>query len=264
MKILLPTDHSEHSFKAICYTIELLGDGHEWALLNSYQTPHGGAGMLVKINHILVEQSKEELGAFAKRLKERFTEIDFKLYSEEGEVTHCVNVLSKDFDLVALGTTGASGLKEVLMGSVAAKVVEHSRLPVLAIPAAVVFKGFNTIAIADDRAPVNNTTAVEFIKPLLAQHQPEVRLVHVSKKDGVEFSSSSTGLDAYFSDYNPSYDVVRDADISKGLMLFNKTNNVDLLVMLQRKESALLKWLMVSTSEEMTMHAKVPILVLKD
>jgi nucleotide-binding universal stress UspA family protein len=39
------------------------------------------------------------------------------------------------FDLIVLGTIGKSGLKRFLLGSVAEKVVRHSHVPVLVVPA---------------------------------------------------------------------------------------------------------------------------------
>ena len=39
------------------------------------------------------------------------------------------------FDLIVMGTIGKSGLKRFLLGSVAAKVVRHSHVPVLVVPA---------------------------------------------------------------------------------------------------------------------------------
>jgi nucleotide-binding universal stress UspA family protein len=40
------------------------------------------------------------------------------------------------FDLIVMGTIGKSGLKRFLLGSVAEKVVRHSHVPVLVVPAA--------------------------------------------------------------------------------------------------------------------------------
>jgi len=38
--------------------------------------------------------------------------------------------------LIVMGTTGASGLKEVMLGSVASGVIQHAQCAVIAVPAA--------------------------------------------------------------------------------------------------------------------------------
>ena len=268
MRILLPTDHSDNSFKAIRYCMEFLGSGHEWVLLNTYQPPHGGASLMVKIVDIMARQSKEELTAFTKKVQSEFDPAEYPLtsLSESGPVLHCIDYLCDrtHYDLIALGTTGASGLKEVLMGSVAANIVEKSKVPVLAIPSAAKYNGLNTLAVADDLAPVNNTQAIAFMLPTIERHKPALKLVHVSSKKNMAYDSSTSGIDELFSNFKPSYHISNDTDIARGLRKFNKENKVDILILLQRKESAFLKWLIVSTSEEMAMHARVPLLVLKD
>lgn len=221
--------------------------------------------MMVKIDDILSKQSLEELASFAERLNSEFPNNELELISEEDDVAHAVNVVASKngFDMVALGTTGASGLKEVIMGSVAAKVVEHSKVPVLAIPASANFQGLNKVVVASDLRPVNAPDPARVLFPLLELHHPELTMVHVSKRE-TGFGPSQDGIDSLFSTYQPKFHKIEDSDIARGIMAFNRANGTDLTVMLQRRESAFIKWLMVSTSEEMAMHAKVPLLVLKD
>ncbi|MBK6549167.1 MAG: universal stress protein [Flavobacteriales bacterium] len=49
-----------------------------------------------------------------------------------------------------MGTQGASGVKEVFMGTNTADVIKHSRLPVLAVPEQARHTGSTRIVLADD------------------------------------------------------------------------------------------------------------------
>lgn len=268
MKILLPTDFSDNSYNAISYTMELMGAGHEWTLLHCYNTPHAGARISMKINDILAEQSKNELAQFEQRVKSGADPVKYpiKTMSEHGEVVQIVDILAKreGYEFIALGTTGASGLKEVLFGSVASKVIEHSRLPVLAIPGTSKFHGLNKMAVADDLGGVNNKDAAWIALQLIDLHHPEVKMVTVSTEADGKLDTSGSEIDGLFSSEERTRHLVEHTDISKGLRMFNKEQEIDMIAMLHRKESGFVEWLTVSTAEEMAMHVRIPLLVIKD
>ena len=269
MKILLPTDFSDNSYNAISYAMELMGAGHEWTLLHCYHTPHAGARISMKINDILAEQSKSELAQFEQRVKAGSDPIKYpiKTMSEHGEVIQVVDMLAKreGYEFIAMGTTGASGLKEVLFGSIASKVIEHSRLPVLAVPASAEFHGLGKLAVADDLESVSNKDAAWIALQLIDAYDPKVILVTVSSKGGEnEFKKGGSDIDDLFSSAaKRSHHVVEHRDISKGLRMFNKEQEIDMIVMLHRKESGFVEWLTVSTAEEMAMRVRIPLLVIK-
>ena len=267
MKILLPTDFSKNSLDAIFYSMELFGAGHNWTLLNCFHTPHAGARVMVKIDDILAESSVRDLDVIEKKIRQKFNENDYpiQVISEHGEVVRCIDIMvdQHKYDLITLGTKGASGLKEVFMGSFASKVVEHADLPVLAIPELAVYKGLNRLAVADDEETVKNNDCAKLVNELIDMHQPKIMMVNVSTKEGDVYEPSGIGIDGLLAKHERSHHNVKHNDIAKGLRQFNADNQIDLLVMLHRKESAFMEWLTTSTSEDMAMHARVPILALK-
>ncbi len=53
-------------------------------------------------------------------------------------------------DIVVMGTHGASGITELILGSNTASVIEKAPVPVLAIPANAVYTGINNVVYAYD------------------------------------------------------------------------------------------------------------------
>ncbi|MDC1211866.1 universal stress protein [bacterium] len=53
-------------------------------------------------------------------------------------------------DLIVMGTTGATGFKEIMLGSVASGVIQHAHCPVLAVPNSEKFGVPTNILLAAD------------------------------------------------------------------------------------------------------------------
>lgn len=244
-----------------------MGAGHEWTLVHCYHTPHAGASMLMKINDILAEQSRNDLTQFEQKVKAKFDQGQYplKAMSEHGEVVQIVDILAKreEYDFIAMGTTGASGLKEVLFGSVASKVIEQSKLPVLAVPGAAEFRGLKKVAVADDLEKVEDKDAAWIALQLIDHHNSELHMVTVSSDGDGDLNTSGSEIDDLFSSVKRSHHVVKNSEVSEGLRQFNKEQDINMMVMLHRKESGFVEWLTVSTSEEMAMRVRIPLLVIK-
>ncbi|RMG83540.1 MAG: universal stress protein, partial [Bacteroidetes bacterium] len=127
-KILLPTDFSENSLKSIEYAINLFKEETvEYFLLNAYMPPQAGAAMLVSIDDILKEDSIKNLRKLHRKLSEKYNELKFEMSYEsvKGTLEYGVQYMVRNYgvDLIVMGTKGASGVKEVLVGSNTAEVV---------------------------------------------------------------------------------------------------------------------------------------------
>ncbi|CAN5532599.1 hypothetical protein BH23BAC1_BH23BAC1_33470 [soil metagenome] len=72
--------------------------------------------------------------------------------SSTGLLDENIKALSEelDIDLVVMGTTGATGLKEVFLGSNTSHAIENLDCPVLAIPEHTKFSPINKIFYATD------------------------------------------------------------------------------------------------------------------
>ena len=137
-KIIVPIDFSEHSE----YALEAASN-----IARKYHSELIVLHMLELSNAIITAGSNalnEEAVFYLKLAEKKFETFLDKPYLEGLEVTPIIkhfkvwselNEVAKEHDanLVVMGSHGASGIKEVLIGSNTEKVVRHSDIPVLVI-----------------------------------------------------------------------------------------------------------------------------------
>lgn len=129
MKVLVATDGSEHSLKALNRAVELAEkEGAEITLISvAYFTREDLDEIPLNVQEKLERQAADAL----KKAKALFDERGIKVEAvlEAGYVP-ANNIIAKaesgKYDLILLGSTGQSGLKRLLIGSTAAKVVANA------------------------------------------------------------------------------------------------------------------------------------------
>jgi nucleotide-binding universal stress UspA family protein len=171
---------------------------------------------------------------------------------------------SNNIDLIVMGTTGASGLEELLVGSNSATTVSRSEIPVLVVPPTAQFNSFKHILYASDY------TEPEF--PALS------RLLYFAELSDAEISvlHVKTDYDRYFKSGNNFF--VRNKehiktekiklvkseedDVFAAINEYIDTHEIDMLVLAKHQRSFFDRIFHRSLSKRMAYHTKVPLLVL--
>ena len=139
--ILLPVDFSEHSAKALDAATGLARSfGARLELLHCYPPSAAVVGHYGVVFPVDLERKVRE-GAIA-RLEEWVQKATAVGIDARGTVTAAPPVsgiaehaLETDADLIVMGTRGLSGLKHLLLGSVAERTIRAARCPVLTVHA---------------------------------------------------------------------------------------------------------------------------------
>ncbi len=136
-KILVPLDFSEFGKEALELaqnwalkfgaTLHLL---HVIDLRDLYSTNLQEMESSVMLENILREKAEKELKNYSQNLKVK-SESEIRLGSPLEEIEDCIT--EQKIDLIVIPTHGRTGLKHVLMGSTAEKVVRHASCPVLTL-----------------------------------------------------------------------------------------------------------------------------------
>lgn len=265
MKILLPTDLSEHSKNAVRYAMQLFqAPEHQFVLMNAYHLPHAGAVMMTSVEDLMRKASVEDMQRYEQELFREFpeakTKTDSRVLHDEAYVAIQRCAEEESIDMIVMGTTGASGMKNVLMGSVTASLVRNAGLPMLAIPAASVYDPIKRIALASDGKAVDK----HVLGPLseLAQlNNAEVLLFTVGNDGAIEEDSRT--LSEKLGGVPCSTHQVIGTDIDKGVAQFVEEHDCDLLTTVHHKYGWVQDLFHVSVSKRMALHTKVPLLVLR-
>lgn len=140
MKLLVACDGSENSVRAVRYAVDLIGrlkEGGSIGLLAVHDdTALKQARRLVgqqAVDEYLAELSAEDL-ADARKLLEQ-TSVPFEAIIRNGYVAAEITKVADEgnFDMILLGSKGRSGIRDLLIGSVAKRVSEMAHKPVLLV-----------------------------------------------------------------------------------------------------------------------------------
>lgn len=135
-KILVPTDGSEYTKAAAKKAMELakLSGGKVTALYVMDQTIFTNVPMdtaVMNVYRTLESEGNSALGYVKNLGKEYDVDVETKLV--EGVPVKVILEMSKEYDIIVIGTLGRTGISKLLMGSVAEKVVKASKCPVMVV-----------------------------------------------------------------------------------------------------------------------------------
>ena len=270
-RIILPTDFSENARNASSYAIKLFGtEDVEYVLLNCYAMPHSGADMLISLIDILRAESEEGLEGELAQLIEEFPGIkgSISIKSVNGFLENVVSKMNRQqrIDMVVMGTTGSSGLMKVLWGSTTASVMKRVKVPILAIPGGLAYKFPHEISIALEPAELPSYRYPALLRELIERNNARVSLVSVESE--AEALSDEVFKAVANGDvpipYNAEPFQVIENDPIQGITHFMDDHQTDLLVMVAHSYGFFKEMFHQSSTREMAMMTKVPLLVFHD
>jgi nucleotide-binding universal stress UspA family protein len=274
-KIIVPIDFSEHSE----YALEAAAN-----IAKKYNSELIVLHMLELSNAILTAGSdalSEEAVFYLKLAEQKFETFLDKSYLEGVEVTQIVkhfkvwsevNDVANEHDanLIVMGSHGASGIKEVLVGSNTEKVVRHSDIPVLVIKHNPILLDFEDGVFASDFSE-------EAITPYLNARTTfdkigaKMHLVYVNSPDA-NFKSSSE-IDKKVASFLKKAEgdlenlskvnVVSDYSIEKGILNFANVIGADLIAVATHGRKGLAHFFEGSISEDIANHSTLPVMTFK-
>jgi len=138
-KILIATDGSEYTKKAVDYGIDLANDTgaklHAIYVIDT--TAYGSIPMSAPMEYaysLLKQEGDVAIKNVADRAEAAGLEVE-GIIAEGYPADEIINCAEKNsIDLIIMGTLGKGGLDRFLLGSVADKVIRNSKIPVLAVP----------------------------------------------------------------------------------------------------------------------------------
>ena len=279
-KILVPTDFSEQAGYALDFAYQIaLKSTAEIILINVVDYPGlssvWGGGMNVIggaeppldnldesfINNLL-NRSKEEIRTMTRRLDPGSVKI--KQVVEVGNPYFVITekIEQENVNLVIMGTKGATGLEEVLIGSNTERVVRHAKCPVITIKKKRDYTKIHNIAFASnfegDQAHV-----VEELFKLQDIFKAKLHLVKINTPNNFEtnrtiFKEMKTFVEKYnISNY--SLNVYNDYIEEDGIIYFCEDIGADMIALATHGRTGLMHLLSGSIAEDIVNHAKRPV-----
>ena len=273
-RILLPTDFSDNSLEAIRYALLTYKDIKcTFYLLNTYtptvyQTEYliGSPGQ-IGLGDILQENSLTQLEELKKRLEKQHKNINHTIIVRSafntllGEISHTVE--AEHIDVLVMGTTGATGAKEILFGTNTVHVIKKAKCPVIAVPPKFEYEAPKEILFPTDYE-------IEFEKKMLApllaisqQHKARVNVLHVRKGyDLNEAEETHKGQLEKLLGNTALFHEVPDNGIIDAINAFQVKQKINLLVMVQNKHTFMERLFIEPIIKKIGFHVTVPFMVL--
>ncbi|MEN3323496.1 universal stress protein [Mariniflexile soesokkakense] len=271
-KILVPTDFSTQAENALKVAAQLAKKHHcELYLLHILEVPMHTVDPMSSYNDL------PEAMFFMKLAHKQFEEIKAKDYLK-GLVIHehvefheifkgVFQVCKKNqIDLVIMGSNGASGLKEMLIGSNTEKVVRTSETPVLVIKNE--HKTFKTkdFVFASD---FNEESITPFKKAIAFANifSSKIHLLMVNTPNHfITSNDAQNRIQSFIKDIKmPSHtiNIYNDVTIETGIMNFSQYIEADLIGMSTHGRQGISHFFNGSISEDLVNHAKRPVITFK-
>lgn len=216
-----------------------------------------------------VQQRLEGMEKWVKRFTRspHVSKVEIKLECRIGFPVSTITQTSNELNagMIVMGTTGASGLRGVLLGSIAGGVISSSKIPVFVVPIKAVFRNNARFALATDFRFTLGAGALQTLKNMLNIQHTGLNIVHVltdqhQKPDMRHQNALSEKLDTIPHDFH----YLHDKNIVQAIHNFLESTNCNGLVAVAHEHSLLHTLFSKSISRSLAHHTTVPILVLHD
>jgi len=264
--IYLLTDFSDHAKNASDYAISAFGKDVSYVLINSYLV-RTSAATLIDIEEIAHQESLEQLKDEESRLFIKYSDLKLQSVSKNGTPVDTINDLNEidPVDLIVVGSKGISRLDEILIGSVTTAIMRGVHKPVLAIPLKARFDKMDKLVMASDLHNANKPNVIKAISQFKSHFDAHTAAATV-KMDEKDFTEEEQKLMKDLEKVEPLDEIVviKDTNISKGLMDYCDKVDADLLVVVAKHTSFFKRFFHKSITKELVNHEILPILVLED
>ncbi len=171
-----------------------------------------------------------------------------------------------DVDLIVMGSQGATGLKEMLVGSNTEKVVRHSHIPVLVIKEDIDNFDVKDMVFASDFSEESKKTF-----PTVLEYRDlfnaKLHLLYINTIHKFESTKKSNErLYKFIDDYeltNYTMNVYNDTTIEEGILNFSREVDADVIAINTHGRSGLYNLFSESISKDLANHALRPVMTFK-
>jgi nucleotide-binding universal stress UspA family protein len=138
-RILVPVDFSDHTPALLEWAAHLAEEhGSRIILLHAYHLPvefqqFEGAYLPADFWASVKTEAERQLAETAEQLRPRGIEVETVVCEGYAATVIVEEAALRDADLIVIGTRGLSGLKHLLLGSIAERVVQKAPCPVLTV-----------------------------------------------------------------------------------------------------------------------------------
>lgn len=277
-KILVPTDFSTPAAKAVTYATEIAKkNGAAIYLLHVIEPITDRIRQPYPLQERLHEEITNNRLSELNSIKNNLAEIQpgLKIETELVHGTVITSLLAfaekQQMDLIVMGTTGASGMKEFFMGSVAAGTFGRAKIPVIAIPRDYLMETPDGILLATNHFEENK----DLLDPLVELASLFSATIHVAvfidtdDAQPSDYLYNTRQLNHYIGVLKEMYPEIKfkgelldGSEFEETLEKYDTKNEVDIIAMITYPKSFWERLMKKTATKKMAFHSKIPVLAI--
>lgn len=270
-RILVPTDFSEQADNALKVAVKLAKTyNSEIFVLHSMNVPlqlatSSDSGSLPE-SLFFIKLAEKNFGEL--RVKEFLDGIVINETIGRNEIYEDIKDNCEEFniDLIVMGSNGASGFKEMFVGSNTEKVVRTSNIPVLVIKKAHELFDIKNFVFASDFSE-SGKGAFKEAKKFARKIGAKIHLLLVNTPANFKPSTEAYTLMGDFVKEmemdHYTLNIYNDTSVEKGILNFTRHIKAELIGMGTHGRKGISHFLNGSISEDLVNHANMPIITFK-
>ena len=276
--ILIPTDFSENSWNAIKYALNFF----KTTTCNFYILHVNSLANLVGAEIVYIPTQDAVTEAFTipsrKKLRDvlnrieilppntkhkfyRLTDYNFFIDSIRKHVDE------RKIDLIVMGTKGASGLKQIIIGSNTGDVITKVKCTTLVVPENAEYENPKEIAFPTDYTLFYSSETLKPLSEIIEMHKSTVRILHINKRHAIlneDQLKNKEYLEDYFSGCENSSHFLTNTNIEEAIQCFVESRDINIITMVAKNLNYFQKILFSPTVTEIGYHTDIPFLVLHE
>jgi len=273
-RILLPTDFSDNSIEAIKYALTVFRDMEcTFFLLHTYTPPiyqtahiYGSPGQL-SLGDAIQEKSLTQIEKLKAKLENQYnnTNHTFNVHTAFNTLVSEVmeTVATEKIDMIVMGTTGATGAKEILFGSNAVHIIKKSNCPVLVVPPNFEYEAPKEILFPTDYEITYQKNQFDPLLALLKLHKSRINVLHV--RTGYDLNKDQTNHKKQLENLLGNsclFHEMKEDEIINAINTFQLKTRINLLVMVQNKHTFFERLFIAPVIKKIGLHITVPFMVI--
>ena len=272
--ILLPTDFSSNAYNAMRYALQIFKNrSSKFFLLHTFTPAIYPSGSMfnsyssLELLDIIKGNAIENLENLQQKLKSEFKNPDheFEISATFNLLVNEINevVANKDIDLIIMGTQGATGAKEIFLGTNTMFTIKNVNCPVLAVPSDYEFAKLKEILFVTKFECVEEND-LDLIKTFCDLYSAHLHILNVHNSEPLNKDQEKirNQIAGFFDNEQPTFHFSADKDIPEAVEQFQKENNIDLIVMKHDKHSFFENLLSMPVINKLIYHTNIPFLVI--
>ncbi|MBO6607814.1 universal stress protein [Psychroserpens sp.] len=271
-KILVPTDFSQEAEHAIKVASQIAKKhGSEIYLLHMLEIP------MQEIDAVSSQAEVPEVMFFMKMAHQKFEDIKnsehldgltvHEIVKPDGSFNGISEICKEhNISMITMGSHGASGIKEMFVGSNAEKAVRNSDVPVLVIKNDHDDFSIDDVVFASDFKNDNKETYRQATE-LATAFGAQLHLLMVNTASNFTTTQKANDrINDFIADYsfkNYTITIYNDESVEKGILNFSRQIDADLIGISTHGRQGIAHFFNGSISEDLVNHANRPVITFK-